>query len=509
MISYLEEPLRGPQIECNEVLPTSRNKVERDAIYTPKEKKRLKPNDNCITMYGKNNQEADKIASILLEMENRIMHACPISADSLYDPLLYQISHKKEKYKAFEMRKQFAYNLCKCLEIFKDIVEDHLKEDESYESFLLNMFQGLSYPNFDVVCAIVAKMWNTPVTVISPRGVKQKFHDVDDADNLIVIVWNGSQGVDCQYTATKQNFIEWCPIKPLDWSAPVKIVNNVKSANELAEKLFRKQSSDQIKREYKRCSEVIIYMKEKLVQINNQVIVMENQLDSMRTMIKQCTADIYKVEKSQTRLLNELVNLGVKVESFAKPGQKIIPGFQQLPHNTAKASTTCGDGARIIDPSIQPSICLNPFVKLKCVQIVGQPLPDAQSTDKESTPTEQTLAEQTTGEQESQQLQQLILDQQEVQQSNPDQQELMDTGDVDLTAKTSGISVMDFITPDLSVVKSQPPHNPNLTLWLPPPAAVAGSATSATASGNPPTFITPIYPYGGVSQQSASSVTTT
>ena len=467
-------------------------------------------------MYGKNNEEAEEIASILLEMENRIMHACPVSADSLYDALLYQISHKKEQYKAFEMLKQFAYYLCKHLEIFKDIVEDHLKEGESYESFVLNMFQGLSYPNVDVVCATVAKMWNTPVTVVSPRGVKQKFHDLDDADNLIVIVWNGSEGVDCQYTATKPNFIEWRPIKPLDWSAPVKIVNNVKSANELAEKLFRKRRSDQIKKEYKRCSEVIIYMKEKLVKMNNQVIVMENQLDSMKTTIKICTADIYKVEKTQTRLLNELTNLGVKVESFAKPGQKIVPGFQQLPHNTAKASTTRGDGSRIIDPSIQPSICLNPFVKLKRVQIVGKPILDVQSTDKELTPAEQTPAEQTLAEQipveqtmdeqESQLLQQLITDQQEVQQSNPDQQELMDTGDVDSTAKTSGISVTDVITPDLSVVKSQPPHNPNSTLWLPPPAAASGSAT---ASSNPPTFITPIYPYGGVSQQSASSVATT
>ena len=300
MITFLEEPLRGPQIKCNEVLPTSRNKVEQDAIYTPKEKKRLKPNDNCIAMYGKNNEEAEEIASILLEMENRIMHACPVSADSLYDALLNQISHKKEKYKAFEMRKQFAYYLCKLPEIFKDIVEDHLKEGESYESFVLNMFQGLSYLNVDVVCAIVAKMWNTLVTVISPRGVEQKFHDLDDADNLIVIVWNGSEGVDCQYTATKPNFIEWQPIKSLDWSAPVKIVNNVKSANELAEKLFRKRSSDQIKKEYKRCSKVIIYMKEKLVKMRNQVIVMENQLDSMKTTIKNCTADIYKVEKTQT-----------------------------------------------------------------------------------------------------------------------------------------------------------------------------------------------------------------
>ena len=158
-------------------------------------------------------------------------------------------------------------------------------------------------------------------------------------------------------------------------------------------------------------------------------------------------------------------------------------------------------------------------MKPKHVQIVGKPIPDVQSTDKELTPAEQTPAEQTLAEQipveqamdeqESQLLQQLITDQQEVQQSNPDQQELMDTGDVDSTAKTSSKSVTDVITPDLSVVKSQPPHNLNSILWLPPPAAASGSATAATASSNPPTFITPIYPYGGVSQQSASSVATT
>ena len=118
-------------------------------------------------------------------------------------------------------------------------------------------------------------------------------------------------------------------------------------------------------------------------------------------------------------------------------------------------------------------------MKLKRVQIVGKPILDVQSTDKELTPAEQIPVEQTTDEQESQLLQQLITDQQEVQQSNPDQQELMDTGDVDSTAKTSSISVTDFITSDLSVVKSQPPHNPNSTLWLPPPAAASGSVTAA------------------------------
>ena len=175
MISFLEEPLRGPQLKCTEVHPTSRNKVEQDAIYTPKEKKQLKPKENCITMYGKNNEEAEEIASIISSMENRIMVKCNVSADSIYEAILCQILHKKEKYKPFEMRKQLAYYLCKHPDIFKDIVQDCLKEGESFERFAHNMFQGLSYPVLDVICAIVVKMWYTPITVVSPKGVKKNF----------------------------------------------------------------------------------------------------------------------------------------------------------------------------------------------------------------------------------------------------------------------------------------------------------------------------------------------
>ena len=174
------------------------------------------------------------------------MQKCTVSADSIYEAFLYQVSHKKEKYKPYEMRKHFAYYLSKHPDVFKDIVMEHVQAGESYESFVLNMFQGLSYPILDVICAVAVKMWNVAVTVVSPEGVEKKFHKSDDLHNTIVIIWNGSKGLDCQFTATKQSFLEWTPIKPLDWSAPVKIVNNVKAAHELAEKLFRKRSAEKI-----------------------------------------------------------------------------------------------------------------------------------------------------------------------------------------------------------------------------------------------------------------------
>ena len=110
MITFLEEPLRGPLLESKEVNASSWKKIERDTIYTPGEKRDLKPYKNCIAMYAKNNHEAKQVCSLLRDMD-RVMEKCEVSADSIYQALLYQISHKKDKYKAFEMRKPFAYYL--------------------------------------------------------------------------------------------------------------------------------------------------------------------------------------------------------------------------------------------------------------------------------------------------------------------------------------------------------------------------------------------------------------
>ena len=452
-------------------------------------------------MYGKNNEEAEEIASIISSMENRIMVKCNVSGDSIYEAILCQISHKKEKYKPFEMRKQLAYYLCKYPDIFKDIVQDYLKEGESFESFALNMFQGLSYPVLDVICAIVVKMWNTPITVVSPKGVKKFFYNIDDSEVLIVIVWNGLEGVDCQYTATKPNFIEWRLMNAIDWSAPVKIINNVKAANDLAEKLFRKRNAEKIQKEYHRCSEVVIYMKDKLVTMYKEVGVLEKQVTSMKTKIKECTADIYKVEKSQNRLLKELKNLGVHIAKFSKPGQKIVPGFQQLPHDTAKLSTATQESeniGRVSEPS-NIGVRLNPFIKLKRIQFVQ--VPGQESVSAQGNP--------------QQEVQQSISDQQESQQSTFTEQELMDTAEqetpqttdtiLDSTAQHPELTVMDVVTPDLSVVKTVPPDNVDMSLWLPTPPPLP---TAAAGTSQPITY-TPIFPYVTEGVSSVGSMQTT
>ena len=145
------------------------------------------------------------------------------------------------------MRCQCTYYLFKWPAVFYPIVEPHLKEGESYESFVLYMYQGLSFPVMDVTCAIVPKMWNLSVTIVSPKGVEKKFCKMLDKEVNIVIAWNGVTGVNCQFSATKVDNVVWRPQKPTDWSTPVKRVSNVKTAATNDKKYFRKRSAQKKK----------------------------------------------------------------------------------------------------------------------------------------------------------------------------------------------------------------------------------------------------------------------
>ena len=70
--------------------------------------------------------------------------------------------------------------MAKYPETFFPIVKEYLEEDELYESFILNFFHGLSLPILDVVCAVIMKMWNVIINIVTSRGVFKKFHNQDD-----------------------------------------------------------------------------------------------------------------------------------------------------------------------------------------------------------------------------------------------------------------------------------------------------------------------------------------
>ena len=96
-INFLEPCYRGVNKESKEFEPVGQNKIERDAMYTPDEKKKLKPGKDCRLMYAANNKDARKVVNYLSDLSGRILVPCDLTADSMLEAILHQISHKHDK----------------------------------------------------------------------------------------------------------------------------------------------------------------------------------------------------------------------------------------------------------------------------------------------------------------------------------------------------------------------------------------------------------------------------
>ena len=53
--------MKGKFSRSLDIDPVGKNRVSDDTIYTPAEKKKLKPNKACLAMYAKNNDDANEI----------------------------------------------------------------------------------------------------------------------------------------------------------------------------------------------------------------------------------------------------------------------------------------------------------------------------------------------------------------------------------------------------------------------------------------------------------------
>ena len=119
-INYFEKELRGPFVESKEVNAVGWNCVERDALYSTKEKKELRPNQACMNMNAKSNRDAEKAVQYCSGLGGRVLVPVDVTADSLPDATLKQVSHRKNIYKAFQLHKQICYFIAKYPETFSN-----------------------------------------------------------------------------------------------------------------------------------------------------------------------------------------------------------------------------------------------------------------------------------------------------------------------------------------------------------------------------------------------------
>ena len=298
-------------------------------MYTPTEKKKLKPDKKTQDMYAVNNNESKKVVDRLLDLA-RELQPCDLTADSLYDSVLYQVSHKKDRYKSFHLQKQIAYYLVKYPEVFHALTKKHTTEtEESYESFVWNIFHGLSFPKLDITTAVLAKMWNVHITIVTPRGMYRMYHNSKPKQSDIVIVWNGLTGLESQFTATKVSNPLWRPLKGLDWGGDVKLLANVRNATSLAEKFYRKRTAQVVLEEYNQVTGSILNMKEQLVTMNDEMNAFQEQIDSMKQKITTWAGNVYKMEGRQSVLRLCLIKLGVNIDKLSEGGS-VVPRFQDF-----------------------------------------------------------------------------------------------------------------------------------------------------------------------------------
>ena len=318
---WLDSDLKGTFHRSNQVEPINKNRIARDALYTPAEKKKIKLTAECSKMYAMSNKDCYSVLDVLGDKRlQQILQEVDVTAMSLYDSILYQVSHDR-KYNSYELHRQIGYYMVGWPDVCAPIEKARMLPNDTYESFVKNIFYGFTFPLAYVVIAVITKMWNVSIDLVTPRkGLVKCFHNEPKAH--IVIVHNDQRDLESLYTATKGSDPEWRPVKGVDWSNTIRSVSNVKVAANFAEKKYRARTARVIMDDYNAVSDSLKTMKTELVGFHQE-------MKSMESKIQIWSRNVNLMESRQSQLHLKLLDLGVNITSFSDQGT-FVEGFQEL-----------------------------------------------------------------------------------------------------------------------------------------------------------------------------------
>ena len=88
--------------------------------------------------------------------------------NSLFQAILQQVHHLEQHTDANQLQRQTAFYMLKRPHIFyRKIVDELIKENESYESFVTNLFNRSCWDHWICVAAICHN-WNVPISIVTP-----------------------------------------------------------------------------------------------------------------------------------------------------------------------------------------------------------------------------------------------------------------------------------------------------------------------------------------------------
>ena len=135
--------------------PAKPNKLNKEGLYTDQEKKKLKPNDDCKSIYAENNEQAKRIVNFIGKNYACKLKETLLNGNCLYNSVLEQISRHHQRYTSSLLRKQAAFYLASYPEVFASQIRALV--DEPLESYILNQFHGYAYRDY-LILGVIAIM---------------------------------------------------------------------------------------------------------------------------------------------------------------------------------------------------------------------------------------------------------------------------------------------------------------------------------------------------------------
>ena len=318
--NHLEVKYTGPILDCQDVHVVTRNKMERDTLFTPQEVKKLQPTELMLDMYAVDNRSAKSCEERLDRKYGRVMSPVPVSADSLLNAILMQVSHGVHKFKAEELRHQMAYYMLRWPEVFEPMMKKaELLEEHSYLSFVMNLYYGKIYMGRELA-GVIVKMWNLPIDLVNGRYSRHLFHNSKQAP--VVIVHNELQADDSQFTGTRLPGQNWRPYTGPHWSQQIMLCKSVKYATDNAQKRLQERKTNELMKSYE---EVDIL----LLKNNSLLNTVQSKIKELDKEAKAIESDIALLSGRQGLIRMKLIEMGAILKDSSQ--QRVIGDVQLTP----------------------------------------------------------------------------------------------------------------------------------------------------------------------------------
>ena len=195
-IAWLDDCMKGEFIPSND--NDERDKNWQKNLYTKEEKKMI--SEEAQKCYMWSNEDYEEVCDKLAKY-GRIQDPVPIDGHCMFTAPMKQCK-LNPNFKVEDMRHQISYFLSKLPEQFYQYSLPYL-EDQSFESYILNMWSEFSYG--DVLClGVLGYMWNLKITVVSPNMPDLQIFHKDEEDPDLVLVRNSKEGLEGHYSSTSK-----------------------------------------------------------------------------------------------------------------------------------------------------------------------------------------------------------------------------------------------------------------------------------------------------------------